>query len=198
MGGPREEAAEAMMTGRTATGRPAVSSVSLAWASWDKSWKVPVLIGLVGLGADQLSKSLVRESLPLGAAMPLEGAIRLRHVANDGLIFGVNASSAVSLLLPFVLIIATLFLCQRYVGFKSQLLNTALALFVCGGLGNLIDRLILGHVTDFIDVSLPGAAVGVTLNLADLSVMVGAILFAIFAVKARREVDSHQPQPESL
>jgi signal peptidase II len=196
--GSWEDKAEATMTGRTAAGRPLVSGVSLARASWDKSWNIPLLIGLLGLGADQLSKSLVRGSLPVGAATPLEGVIRLRHVANDGIMFGVDASSAVSLVLPFVLIIATLFLCQRYVGFRSQLLNTALALFVCGGLGNLMDRLLLGHVTDFIDVSLPGGAVGVTLNLADLCVMVGAILFATFAVKAQREVDGHRPRPGSL
>lgn len=156
------------------------------------------MIGLLALGADQLSKGLVRESLPLGAAMPLEGVIRLRHVANDGIVFGVDADPEVSLVLPFVLITATLFVCHRYVGFRSQLLNTALALFVCGGLGNLTDRLVLGHVTDFIDVSLPGGAVGVTLNLADLSVMVGAILFVIFAANAQRELDSHQTQPTSL
>jgi signal peptidase II len=187
-----------MMTSRTATGRPVLSRESPARVSWDKSWKMPLLIGLLALGADQSSKSLVRESLPLGAAMPLEGVIRLRHVANDGIVFGIDADPAVSLVLPFVLIIATLFLCQRYVGFKSQLLNTALALFVCGGLGNLIDRLVFGHVTDFVDLSLPGGTVGVTLNLADLSVMVGAILFVVFVVNAQRELDAHQPQPTSV
>jgi signal peptidase II len=183
------------MTGQTTTERLALNGFSLARASAYTAQKIPLFVGLIVLGIDQLSKSLAREILPLGASIPSEGLVRLRHVANDGIIFGVDAHPAVSLILPSILIMASLFFCWRYVQSNSQLLNTALALFVCGGVGNLIDRIVFGHVTDFIDVSLPGGMIGVTFNVADLSVVVGAILFAVFAANLVREAENHQPQP---
>jgi signal peptidase II len=78
------------------------------------------------------------------------------------------------------------------------LFNTALALFVCGGLGNLLDRLVFGHVTDFIDVSLPGGIMGATFNVADLSIVVAAILFAIFAANLDRAPEGQYPQPSAV
>jgi signal peptidase II len=183
------------MTGQTATERLALNGSWLTRASAYTTQKIPLSVGLVALGIDQLTKSLVRESLPLGASIPAEGLVRLRHIANDGVIFGIDAHPAVSLILPSVLMIASLFLCWRCLRSSSQLLNTALALFVCGGLGNMIDRIVFGHVTDFIDISLPGGMIGVTFNVADLSVVVGAILFAIFAANLVRGTGDHQPQP---
>jgi signal peptidase II len=184
------------MTVRTATERLALNRFALTRASVYTTQRIPLFVGLVALGVDQLTKSLVREIMPLGASIPAEGLVRLRHVANDGVIFGIDAHPAVSLVLPSVLMIASLFLCWRCLRSSSQLVNTALALFVCGGLGNIIDRIVFGHVTDFIDVSLPGGMIGVTFNVADLSVVVGAILFAIFAVNlVRGTAGDHQPQP---
>ncbi|MBN2098788.1 MAG: signal peptidase II [Dehalococcoidia bacterium] len=179
------------------TERLALSRFSLARASAYTIQKIPFFVGVAALGVDQLSKSLVRESLPLGASIPAEGLVRLRHVANGGVIFGVDAHPAVSLILPSILMIASLFLCWRYVQSNNQLLHTALALFFFGGLGNLIDRMVFGNVTDFIDVSLPGGMIGVTFNVADLSVVIGAILFAVFAASLVRGTRDHQPQPEA-
>jgi signal peptidase II len=56
---------------------------------------------------------------------------------------------------------------------------------VGGSLGNLLDRLILGHVTDFFDVRLWGGYHWPAFNVADVGILLGAILFIVFVFKLR-------------
>jgi signal peptidase II len=149
------------------------------------SYGIPFVVALLVLAADQVTKILVRGTLAVGESMPREGVIRITHVTNSGIIFGIDAPKAVSVILPALVIVVALLLYFRYGPFSSWLVNFATALFVGGSLGNLIDRAAFGEVTDFVDIGLWSDYHWPAFNVADASILVGTLLFLIFVFKLR-------------
>ena len=150
---------------------------SPAWRNWVRS--APFL-ALVALELDQLTKLCVRETLALGESVPAEGSLRLTRAVNPGVVFGIPASPAVSLIVPLVVILTCLLIYWRFQKTNSTMLNIGIGLFVGGSLGNLIDRIVYGQVTDFIEVVLFGGEVALIFNLADLCVVLGLVMLEIF------------------
>jgi signal peptidase II len=134
---------------------------------------------------DQLTKHLVRANLPLGAVlMPdlwLSQYARIVHWQNTGITLGMFQNMGnISKLFPIVIGLGVLFIYPR-VPREEWPARLALGLMLGGGLGNLIDRLILGHVTDFISIwVLP------VLNLADASIMLGTTILIFWMLKKER------------
>ena len=156
------------------------------------SYGIPFVAALLVLTADQVTKVLVRETLAVGESIPQEGAIRITHVTNSGIIFGIDAPKAVSLILPVLVIVVALYLYFRYGPFDSWLGNMATALFVGGSVGNLIDRAAFGEVTDFIDIGLWSDYHWPAFNVADASILAGTFIFLIFVFKLRsKETTKH-------
>lgn len=129
---------------------------------------------------DQRSKNLVRTLIPLGASWSpwpwLEPYARLVHWQNTGAAFGMlQGFGLVFTILAFVVAIGIL-IYYRQVPRSEWLMRLAMAMMLGGAVGNLIDRLTQGTVTDF--VSLGNFAV---FNVADASISVGTALL-IFAV----------------
>ena len=139
-------------------------------------------LALAALELDQLSKLWVRESLVLGESIPLGGSLHLTHVVNPGVIFGIPASPIVSLVLPVAVILTCLVIYWRFEKTNSALLNIGIGLFIGGSLGNLVDRIAFGEVTDFIQLTLSGGEVNLIFNLADLSVLLGLAALEIFLI----------------
>lgn len=141
------------------------------------------LIALTVIGADQLSKYLVRANMELGQSIPSEGLVRLTYTTNTGGAFGLFANQTFLLALAAVVAITVLVLYLRYLPRGSTLLHVGLGLDLGGAIGNLIDRVRLGEVTDFIDI---GA--WPVFNLADSAIVVGTFLivyYLLFAAKGR-------------
>jgi signal peptidase II len=133
--------------------------------------------GLV-LFLDQLTKTLVRTRLDLASFwVPIEGLaryVRIVHWKNTGAAFGIFQDA--SLLFTILAIIVTLGILNFFpiIPRADRYLRAAVALQLGGAMGNLVDRLLLGHVTDFISVlNLP------VFNIADASIFVGVILILI-------------------
>ena len=147
------------------------------------SYRVPFVVVVVVLMADQLTKLLVRENLAVGESIPQEGAIRLTHVTNSGIIFGIDVPPVVSLIVPLLVVIGAVWLYSRYGPFDGWPMNLAVALFIGGSLGNLVDRLASGHVTDFVDVRLWSGYHWPAYNLADGAIVVGALMFITLALR---------------
>jgi len=136
------------------------------------------LPALLVIFTDQLSKFWVRSNIPLYQSLPETGFFRLTHLHNTGAIFGLFQGQ--SLILSIITIIGVCFLLYLALFMYRQfpLLNTvlgklSLGLILGGTVGNLIDRLSSGYVTDFI-------AIGIwpPFNIADSAGVVGAILLA--------------------
>ena len=140
------------------------------------------LIALSVIGVDQLSKHLIRANMEMGQSIPSEGPVGLHYTTNTGGAFGLFANQAFLLAMAAVIGIAVLVLYLRYLPPRSTLLKVGLGLDLGGAIGNLIDRLRLGEVTDFIKL---GA--WPVFNLADSAIVVGTFLIAFYLLFAARK-----------
>ena len=133
-----------------------------------------------GIVLDQLSKLLAVKLLaPIGSVPLWEGVLHLTYVENRGAAFGMLAEHRwVFMSISTIAIIAiALYL---YSGRNtSKLYTSALMLIVSGGIGNMIDRIALGYVVDFVDFALIDFAV---FNIADSLVCIGAGLLVLALV----------------
>lgn len=128
--------------------------------------------------ADQFSKLWIRSTLLVGQSLPEVGFFRLTHVHNTGAAFGLFQNQTFALIIVAlvgitVLLVYALFIYPRFPFLNSRLGISALGLVLGGTVGNLIDRLRLGYVTDFISVGIWPA-----FNIADSAIVVGVIIFA--------------------
>jgi signal peptidase II len=131
------------------------------------------------LAADQSTKEWVRHSLQLGEAIPEHGPLRLIYSSNSGIIFGLGAPTAFSIIMPIVLVCVALAVYYWYGPIANRLTNVCVGLFVGGTMGNLVDRLRFRAVTDFVDVRLWGDVHWFTFNLADVGIISAILLFAV-------------------
>ena len=122
---------------------------------------------------DQLTKFLVREFVEFRDSVPAEGFFRITHTFNTGSAFGLFRDQNLPLIVVSVVGIAILILIYRSQARPGKLLRLSLGMQFGGAAGNLLDRLRLGHVTDFADVgSWP------IFNVADASIVIGLALLA--------------------
>ena len=136
-----------------------------------------LLTALLIVVADQLSKIWIR-SYPEGQAIFEAGFFRIIHTHNTGAAFGLFqgqtfALTIVALVGIAVILLYALFIYRRFPILDNRLGRLALGLILGGAVGNLIDRLHLGYVTDFIDFGVWPA-----FNIADSAVTVGVIIIA--------------------
>jgi len=125
---------------------------------------------------DQLTKLWVRDNLLLGIVIPKTSFLNLVYYVNYGAVFGLFPGQTVAFIITTVAVMAGILVARHYLPPGAALGNVALGLLFGGAVGNLIDRVCLGFVTDFIDVhwsQLHWSA----FNFADASVVVGIILF---------------------
>jgi signal peptidase II len=144
-------------------------------ASWPQ-WVSLAAVGSAALIADQLTKAIVTSRLDLGDEVHVVGPFSLHHVTNSGIAFGLFASAtSIVILLTSVAVAWMLYFFARS-GARHPVLPVALGLVIGGSVSNLIDRIRLGHVTDFLDVRYWPA-----FNLADTFIVVGvaALLMAL-------------------
>jgi signal peptidase II len=141
-------------------------------------------LSLLLFGMDRATKTLVVRRLPLYDSVPVvNGFFRLTHVENTGALFGLLAglpSPARGLLfitVPILAILMILFF-QLRTGEGDLLVQTGLSLILGGALGNLYDRVRLGHVVDFLDFSLGGHH-WPAFNVADSCICLGVFTLVL-------------------
>jgi len=149
-----------------------------------------LIAGLV-IALDQYTKSLVRTSLGIGemwAPWPwLMPYARIVHWWNTGIAFGMfQELGSLFKVLPVLISLVLLYYFPR-IPANVHLLRIGMGMQLGGAVGNLIDRLTVGHVTDFISVgNLP------VINLADASITVGVaiLLLGVWLQERRQKKDS--------
>jgi len=133
------------------------------------------LVALVVVALDQVSKFFISANMNLGQSIPEEGFFRITYGTNTGGVFGLFANQAFLITLTAIVGVAAILVYSRYPLFNRVLVRSALGLLLGGAVGNLIDRIRLGEVVDFIDV---GA--WPVFNFADSAVVVGVILIIYY------------------
>ena len=133
-------------------------------------------VALVAL--DQAVKILVRANIPLGADVPfLPYILDLTYVQNTGAAFSLLRQHTWLLTLISAVVVAAM--CWLIVKgfFRNALGRWAAALVLAGGMGNLIDRVLLGYVTDMFQTVFMDFAV---FNVADCCITIGVPLLFLY------------------
>lgn len=148
-----------------------------------------IMLGVICF--DQLTKWLAVTLLKGNASFPIwQDVLHFTYVENRGMAFGMLKDHRwVFMLFSTVAIVALLIYLNRYRP-KNMWAQVSLSMIVGGGIGNMIDRIFLGYVIDFIDFTLIDFAV---FNVADSFVCVGAgILIAYLVWDMINEVKREQ------
>ena len=133
-----------------------------------------ILIAVIAavIGLDQLTKWLTVVNLAEYESFPLwQDVLHFTYVKNTGMAFGMLKDHRwVFMVFSTIAIVALIIYLFRFRP-ESRWMQVSMAMIIGGGIGNMIDRVFLGYVVDFIDVTLINFAV---FNIADSFVCVGA------------------------
>lgn len=140
-----------------------------------------IMVGIILL--DQISKYAVVANIALGESVDvIRGVFRFTYIRNEGAAFGMlDDARWVFLLLSTLAIVGVLV----YMFVKkptSRMLCISLAFIVGGGVGNMIDRIKLGYVIDFLDFCAFPKLWMWTFNVADAFVVVGAFMLIVWMI----------------
>ena len=129
---------------------------------------------------DQVVKFLVRAHIPLGESIPfLPHLMDLTYVQNTGGAFSILREHTwlLTLVSAVAVVVIALLVARRVLAGRLGL--TAATLILAGGMGNLIDRVMLGYVTDMFQTTFMEFAV---FNVADCCLTVGVVLLVVYAL----------------
>ena len=189
MGDPVERRTADVRIGSTTN---ALAPVSVAERSVAAGrWQWAGLLAVVGAAVvcDQLTKHVVTTSLGAEESSHILGPLDIHRVQNSGIAFGLFSSAT-----ALVALVTAVALCWMIVFFarssaRHPVLPAALGLLIGGSLSNLVDRVRLGHVIDFVDFGWWPA-----FNLADGFIVIGvAILLGALVGSDRRPKPARQP-----
>jgi signal peptidase II len=145
------------------------------------------VLGGIVFALDQLTKSWINARLPLGSYGPagrtvVPGFFNLVHVGNTGAAWSMftGASTALALLAGGTLL--AIFFWRRQLGLRQPAVQLAFGLLGGGIAGNLVDRLVHGHVIDFIDLHF-GSYIYPTFNVADSAICVGVFWYVLWSLR---------------
>ena len=140
-------------------------------------WFALAAVAIAAVAADQVTKHIVSSQLALDDQVKLVGPFSIHHVQNSGIAFGLFASATAFVIALTALAVGWMLVFFARSGARHPTLPAALGLVIGGSLSNLVDRVRLGHVTDFLDFNYWPA-----FNLADTFIVVGVGIFACLAL----------------
>jgi signal peptidase II len=160
-------------------------------SSGGRSRLLEAACALAVVGFDQLTKALVRDNLRLYHAYEIiPGLVSLVHGRNRGMAFGVFSAGGLprqAIVLAVISGAVLLLVVAQWhrLAEGPATARIALALIAGGAVGNLIDRIRLGYVTDFVHVYW-GSHVWPDFNVADSAISIGICLLLVDALRPRR------------
>ena len=129
---------------------------------------------------DQITKVLSKLYLkPIGTKVIIDNIFSFSYVENFGAAWGIMQNSRwfFVIMTLIILIGGAIYLNKNKI--KSKIFKLSTALIYAGAIGNLIDRLIFGYVTDFLEITFISYPV---FNIADCCVVIGAVLLGIYLI----------------
>ena len=143
---------------------------------------ISLLVALFITVADQFTKQLVRDGFFLGESRPIiDGFFSLTYVRNTGAAWGMFGGQNMWLSLLSVVMLVVMVVFRRSFLSDTWEHRVALGLMIGGIVGNLLDRLRLGYVTDFLDVYV-GNAHWPAFNIADSGICIGVGIYVASAL----------------
>lgn len=156
---------------------------------------VPLVLALGILIVDQWTKHVVRASFRLGESIPvIDGFFNLTYVRNTGAAWGMLGGQNTVLTLVSLVMLAVMLIYRRSFLSDTWEHRLALGLMIGGILGNLLDRIRQGWVTDFFDFYI-GNAHWPCFNIADAAICVGVGIYLVSALWVSRHPLKQEPGP---
>ena len=150
-----------------------------------------ILLVLLNIGCDQISKKIVRKNVDdQDYIHVIENHFILTKVENTGAMlgFGQNLSPVPKIIflqaIPVIVLLILLFRILRKSDMNQGMI-LAFAFVIGGGIGNLIDRIAHGSVTDFLQIKLGFLKTGI-FNMADASVTLGVLLLLFLSLRTKK------------
>ncbi len=152
-----------------------------------------LLLGLVILVLDQLTKQAVRDHLVYGESHPvIEGFFNLVYVRNDGAAWNLLSGHGIILILISLSVLVLLVVYRRSF-LQEQLSHRVLLGLLIGGIaGNLVDRIRFGWVTDFLDFQF-GSYHYPSFNVADSAICIAIGLYVLTNLFQQKEKEHGKP-----
>jgi len=152
------------------------------------AYRLLLALALTVIALDQASKAWINTHLPFGTygrpgAIPVvRDFLYLVHVGNTGAAWSMLTGRSMLLATLAAATLVAIFLWRRALGLRDRVAQVSFGL-LCGGIiGNLADRLLHGHVIDFLDFHF-GRYVYPTFNLADTGICVGVLLYLVHSLR---------------
>jgi len=162
-----------------------------------RDYLILALVSGTIIALDQWTKFIIRQNLAIGESwMPLEWLApyaRIVHWYNRGVAFGLFQNGGEWFAILAIVIAVGIIYYYPRVPAEDWTLRAAMGLQLGGAVGNLIDRLTVGHVTDFISVgTFP------VFNIADSSITIGVVvlIFGVWLQERREKQAKTQPKAE--
>jgi signal peptidase II len=157
-----------------------------------KAYRLLWILAISVFALDQASKLWIAANVPFdprhvhGAGADHEiirGFFYIIHVGNTGAAWSMFADQSVMLALLALGTLVAIYFWRKSLGLKDRLTQVSFGL-LCGGIvGNLVDRLLHGHVIDFIDLHF-GSYIYPTFNIADSGICVGVLIYLWLSLRA--------------
>ncbi len=149
----------------------------------EKEMYIWIILMLVGVFLDQISKYLIVLNLDLHESVEIiPGVFNFTYIRNEGAAFGSMSDSRWLFMILSVVMIVGILVFMFWKKPKSKLLLSALTMIVAGGIGNMIDRIRLGYVIDFLDFCAFPNVWKWTFNVADSFVVIGAGIIILWMI----------------
>jgi signal peptidase II len=137
---------------------------------------------------DQATRWWILQNIPTYGVIPVwPGVFNLVHVYNTGAAFGMGKDNNWFFLALAAVALCILLFCWFKNYFVDPLTRVAVSILMAGVAGNLLDRILHGHVVDFLDVILPWYGHWPSFNVADSCICIAAGLLIIGAFFAPAE-----------
>lgn len=149
-----------------------------------KDIKITWFLWSVVLLFDQITKYIIREKLNLGDSISvIHNIFHITHINNTGAAFGMFPNAQIFFIVTSIIaIIALIYFLYTFKKGNSTF-YISIGLILGGATGNLLDRLILRTVTDFLDFGINPKIRWPAFNIADSSVVIGFFILAILVIK---------------
>jgi signal peptidase II len=179
---PNAERALDVRVGSTTNALVPISVATRSLAAGWTQWLGLIAVAAAAVAGDQLTKHVVRSRLALDQTVHVLGPFSLHRVQNSGIAFGFFSSATAIVTVLTAAAVAWMLVFFARSGARHPVIPAALGLLIGGSLSNLVDRIRLGHVTDFLDFGWWPA-----FNLADSFICIGvAILLGALIAADRR------------
>jgi signal peptidase II len=168
-------------------GRPSGSGPARPFSTRVRSYRLLWVLALTVFALDQITKIIVNATIPFSRmhmhhVEVIPDFFYLIHVGNDGAAWSMLSGKSGFLAGLAIVTLGAIYIWRRELGLKERIVQLSFGL-LCGGIvGNLVDRMLHGHVIDFLDFHF-GSYVYPTFNIADAGICVGVGIYLIHSLR---------------